>query len=1044
MRFRLLGPLELLTDRGAVVLPGVLSRAIVARLLLARGAVVQRDTLIDDLWAEREAKDPVNALQVQVTKLRSAFAAQGEGERLLSRHGGYQVDLRPEDELDTLRFETAVRRGHDCLKAGAYREAETALREGLSLWRGRVLDDLEGRAFGSERSRLEDLRLGALEDVAAAGLELGRAEQLVPELKALVAVSPLRERLRERLMLALYRSGRLADALEVYEEGRRLLRAELGVVPSLELRSLHAALVRHDPSVRAPGAVNAVTVDVASPAKKGNLGRPLGPFVGRRGDLEGLCEAVGRERLVTVVGPGGVGKTRLVLEAGPVLESSCDGVWWVDLASTEEAGVLPAVAGALGLSDASVRPDQPPHDYAHRRLASFFAGRDAVLALDNCEHVLDAVAPLAGTLLGSCPSLRVVTTSRAPLGTRGEVLYQLAPMPETEAADLFAARAVMIDPSFLADEAGVRDIRSLCRRLDGLPLAVELAAAHVRLLSVREIEARLDNRFALLTKGERTAPARHRTLRAVLDWSYALLDVTEQRVLTELALYVGGCSVEVAETAVALDAECRHELLPVLAQLVDKSLLFSVPTPHGNRLRMLETVREYALARLLDEGRAAEAEERLMAWALDFVREGGDGIASGDQGEWVRRLTAESANIRAASDLMLDRSRTAQVLWLEARLGYYWHISGREEEGIERLQRGLQAFDSAQGMQAAAPTAEDERALFYTLAWLVWLNHVVGRHAEARTLIDRFRTEWRQAKNPDLAVLGPCFEPMHAMLNGQDDVAELFTLAEKGVEGTDFHWDRTVLYANWSFHCLQHGDVEGARSRGLAAVSAARAASDDFARAFSLVPCGDAEESGGLRDRAREHWTEAARILRRIGARALYAYTALRIACLDIAEGAFDAAGARLAELDRLADELSADDLRAATAILRAVLALHDRRLSDARRIFSSVWNSPMAPLDRRAVSAVGLAVVATSGLSAPSASDDVRMWLERAHRAHARVLEPLAHRAVAVLLDEVDACHRSGPGHETAADRVHEWLSGNPFVMVCFSGVLNGPGRHR
>jgi hypothetical protein len=271
------------------------------------------------------------------------------------------------------------------------------LRQGLSLWRGRPLDDLEGRVFGSERSRLEDLRLAALEDAAAAGLELGRAEQLVPELKALVAVSPLRERLRGRLMLALYRSGRVAEALEVYEEGRRLLRAELGVVPSLELRSLHAALVRHDPSVLASATAEPIRVDVRPAPVQGNLRRPLGPFVGRRGDLEGLCGAVTRERLVTVVGPGGVGKTRLVLEAcAPYCSPRATGVWWVDLASTDEAGVLPAVAAALGLSDASVRPDQPPHDYV-RRLASFFAGRDAVLALDNCEHVLDAVAPLAGT-----------------------------------------------------------------------------------------------------------------------------------------------------------------------------------------------------------------------------------------------------------------------------------------------------------------------------------------------------------------------------------------------------------------------------------------------------------------------------------------------------------------------------------------------------------------------------------------------------------------------------------------------------------------------
>lgn len=236
-----------------------------------------------------------------------------------------------------------------------------------------------------------------------------------------------------------------------------------------------------------------------------------------------------RERLVTVVGPGGVGKTRLVLEACVLAQSSYDGVWRVDLASADGAGVLAAIAGALGLSDASVRPDQPPHDYVHR-LTSFLAGRRAVLVLDNCEYLLDALAPLVAVLLGRCPALAVLATSRAPLAVGGETLYPLAPMPDGEAAELFSARAVMIDPNFTADEPALHDIRALCRRLDGLPLAVELAAAHVRLLPVREIELRLDNRFALLAKGMRTAPARHRTLRAVLDWSYALLDTTEQRV----------------------------------------------------------------------------------------------------------------------------------------------------------------------------------------------------------------------------------------------------------------------------------------------------------------------------------------------------------------------------------------------------------------------------------------------------------------------------------------------------------------------------------
>jgi predicted ATPase/DNA-binding SARP family transcriptional activator len=516
MRFRLLGRLELVNVNGAVVPPGAVSRAIVGRLLLAHGAVVQRDTLVDELWQERETKNPVGALQVQMTKLRAAFAARGEEARLLFGHGGYRIVLGPEDEFDVPAFESAVREGREHLAAAEYQKAEGTLRLGLSMWRGRALDGLEGRVFESERTRLEELRLGAVEDAATAGLELGRAQELIPELKALLSLAPLRERSRARLMLALYRCGRFAEALEVYETGRRLLKSELGVAPSQELRSLHAAILRHDPSLQGPASrsdrLSSVRTDVRPASGEGNLSRPLGPFVGRRKDLTALCEVLDRQRLVTVLGPGGVGKTRLALEVCALVPASRGNVWWVDLAPADDANVLAVVASALGLSDTSVRPDQPPHDYVHR-LTSFLAGRSAVLALDNCEHLLDAVAPLVATLLGRCPSLTVLTTSRAPLEVPAEVLYPLAPMPDEEAADLFGTRAAMIDPSFAPDEAALHDIRRLCRRLDGLPLAVELAAAHVRLLTVREIEARLDNRFTLLTKGERTAPARHRTVR---------------------------------------------------------------------------------------------------------------------------------------------------------------------------------------------------------------------------------------------------------------------------------------------------------------------------------------------------------------------------------------------------------------------------------------------------------------------------------------------------------------------------------------------------
>jgi predicted ATPase/DNA-binding SARP family transcriptional activator len=1086
MHFALLGRLRLRTGSGVVGLPGPVSRSIVARLLLARGGVVQRDTLIDELWGEREARNPANALQVQITKLRAAFAAQGEEGRLESRHGGYRLVLGPQDELDAALFEAAVREGRRSLAERAYEQAERRLRDGLSLWQGRALDDLDGPAFHAERVRLEELRLSALEGAASAGLELGRTADLVPELKALLSVEPLRERPRAQLMLALYRCGRHAEALAVYEEGRRRLNAELGVAPSPELRDLHAAVLRHEPSLRGPGrplpgaaeadgptaqlssapdrrglpphqpsgapgpavapvpypvpapAPYSASAPAPGPAAPGNLRRPLGPFVGRRADLDALHAMVDRESLVTVVGPGGVGKTRLALETCALAQPARDGVWWVDLTSVGDGGVLAAVASALGLSDASVRPDQPPHDYVHR-LTSLLDGRRTLLALDNCEHLLDEIAPLVTALLGSCRSLMVLTTSREPLNVSGEALYPLAPMSEEEAADLFSTRAVMIEPAFAVDAAAREQVRALCRRLDGLPLAVELAAAHVRLLTVREITARLDNRFALLTRGDRTAPARHRTLRAVLDWSYGLLDSAERRVLTELALYVDGCSLkESGRTGLADSAAAETELLDVLGRLVDKSLLFSVSSVGGNRLRMLDTVREYALARLAEESWGAAAEERFTDWAARFVHEGTQGVASGDQAGWTRRLTEESANIRAASELLVVRSRVAESLLLEARLGYHWFVSGREDEGIERLQRSLSAHDATAVTRTDGPTAQEEWALFYTFAWLAWLNHVAGRHAVAGSYIRRHEDAWRKANNPDLAVLGPCYDTLHAMLNGEEGVTELFAVAEAAVAGTRFHWDRAVLQTNWSTYCLQHGDVEGARRHGLVAVAASRAAADDFARAFSLTLCGDADESDGLRERAREQWTEAVRILGPIGARSRWAYAVLRLVCLDIVDGDTTGAGERLAEAARVADELSADDLVAAVGNLRGVLAFHDGRPADAETAFRAVWDSPAAPADRRAVAGLGLASLAANDPAAPAGSrspQGAHAWLDRVADAHGRLLEPLARSAVGILLDEFDDRREARHPADAAAGagRLHERLGSSPSVLAAF-----------
>ncbi|MCK8678206.1 BTAD domain-containing putative transcriptional regulator [Streptomyces lichenis] len=1035
MHMQLLGPLRLSNDRGDLALSGAVPRGIVGRLLLARGATIGRDALIDGVWGGRQARHPVNALQVQMSKLRTALAALGEGGRLVSAHGGYRLVLEPGDRVDAWLFEDAVREGRSHLAAGAWEPAERRFRDGLALWRGRALDGLDEAVFEAERTRLEELRLSALEDAAAAALERGGAGHLVPDLKALVAAEPLRERSRARLMLALHRSGRHAEALEVYDEGRRLLDAELGAIPSAELRDLHTAMLRDDPSLRAPasgirpgGAAPAAggaapDRDQAPPRTEGNLARPLGPFVGRHGELAALRTLAARERLVTVVGPGGVGKTRLVLEACALLQPSVDAVWWVDLTSVDQAGVLTSLASTLGLLDASVRPDEPPNDYV-RRLVSLLSGRRVVLALDNCEHLLDAIAPLVVTLLGGCPALTVLATSREPLAATGEVLHPLAPMPEEEAADLFSARAVMIDPGFATDETSMGQVRALCRRLDGLPLAVELAAAHVRLLPVPEITDRLDDRFSLLTRGGRTAPARHRTLRAVLDWSYALLDASEQRVLRELSLYVGGFSLQ--ETSAArLDG---GELLRVLGQLVDKSLLFPVATAQGSRLRMLDTVREYALSRLRESEEAAEAEERFTGWAVALVREGTEAMSSREQTRWARRLTEESANLRSASAVLAEHGRHAESLLLEARLGYYWFFSGREEEGIRRLERSLAAYDAAAADRtssaAPAPTAEEEWAVFYTFAWLGWLNHVAGRHADAASYLSRHEAAWRGARNPDLAVLGPCYDTLHAMLNGRQDLAGLFETAESKVVGTASHWDRAVLQTNWSTYCLQHGDVAGARLHGRIAVAASQAAEDDFARAFSLTLCGDADESDGLRERAREQWTEAARILRPMGARPRWAYAMLRLVCLDIAEGGAEAADDRLTEVAAVADELSSEDLRAAVGNLRAVLAAARRDAEAAHRAFRSVWDDPAAPLDRRAVAALGMAALAAD----PGAARD---WLDRVREAHERLMEPLARRAVGVLLAELGA--RTSRCEAATTRWLPERLAATPSALAAF-----------
>lgn len=1040
MHFRLLGHLEVVASNGSLIeFSGPLGRAIVARLILAEGRPVQSETLIDELWGERAARNPVNALQVQMTKLRTSFAARGEEGRLEMQSGGYRLVLSEHDRIDIVEFENHIRRGRETLGQGNYAEAEEGLRDALALWRGPVLQDMTGFVFDAARTRLEELRLTAHEDAVTAGMKLGKAEDLVAELSHLVAAHPLRERSRGQLMLALYHCGRQAEALEVFRNGRNLLDSELGLTPSPELDALHVAILSHDPALGKPGGRPRDAQQVPR-TTEGNLAVPLGAFVGRADMLRSLREEIGRRRLVTTVGPGGVGKTRLTLEALSQLGDGA-GVWWIDLVTVGKDGVLSALAAALGLSESSVTADQRPLNPLER-IVSYLREHNAILAFDNCEHVLDETALVVKKLLETCPSAAIVATSREPLNSAGEVLFPVEPMAPEEAAQLFALRASMINPSFDQETAKNREVIELCRRLDGIPLAVELAAAHVRLLSVPEIDRRLNDRFALLVKGERTAPKRHRTLRAVLDWSYALLSTSEQLVLGELALRVAGCSIEDAEKAVLPHPESEPEEtvdpLLVLGQLVDKSLVFTVRTADGTRFQMLETVREYALAQLEAEGNLPPAQDRFIAWSLGFVRQGHKGMPAPEQAYWSRRVAEESANLRVASELMARTARVTDALRLESTLGYFWYILGREEEGIDRLTRTLDAYDTAVRASAGhrRPTPEEEWALSYVFVWLAWLNHVAGRHDMALKYEERYGDTWRRASNPDLAVVGPVWEALHARLAAGEGWEARFAAADAGIVGTEFGWDRVALHYAWSTYCLHAGDTDAAREHALIGIEVSKAIDDPITLSVCLTACGDAEESVGRREAARELWSEASDVLRSMGARSRWAYRALRLAFLDVGEGRIDSADERLTEVEKVAAELVSYDLRAAVANLRGVVLAGQARFDEAETVFREVWSSPTSPRNRRAVA--GLALAACVPPSRPESRErpgssegaDLSGILGEVGRLTDLLVEPLTRNALGCLLADLTERRRAEP---TRRHPLHERLSGSSSVLAAF-----------
>jgi predicted ATPase/DNA-binding SARP family transcriptional activator len=594
-------------------------------LVLNAGRAVSADALTDAVWGSSRATSD-NRLQMAITRLRRAIAPlAGTGVDLQTVSGGYLLSLAP-GTLDAAAFVAAVQAGRRALEAGAAAEAAGVLAGALALWRGPALAEVAFEDFAAaEIRRLDELRLHALESRIEADLQLGRHAALIGELESLLAEDPARERLAGQLMLALYRSGRQGDALEVFHRTRAQLVDTLGLDPGPDLQQLHEAILQQAGSLtwseprpaEAPQPIR--TAPRPQPARH-NLPAVRTSFVNRKSEVAAIEGRMEADRVVTLVGVGGVGKTRLALElAERSLERWPDGAWLVELAAVDQpSAVVEAVAGTLGLE---VLPDSTPEDAIARRLEE----QHLLLVLDNCEHVLGACAALAARIArGRSPS-RVLATSRAPLAVAGESVVRITPLPvpaasvdpaeleDLHAVQLFIERARRARPEFTSEGSELAAIGGLCRALDGIPLGIELVASRVRAMSATEILAHLGNRLSLAGY-ERDRAERHRDLETTIRWSYDLLSDRQREVFRRLCLFPAPFTLAAAERVLE-----GADVAQAILDLVDDSILVVAEGPHGHRYRILDTIRDFGLERLAESGEEADASARYLAWAVEFI-----------------------------------------------------------------------------------------------------------------------------------------------------------------------------------------------------------------------------------------------------------------------------------------------------------------------------------------------------------------------------------------------------------------------------------------